>query len=333
MKPKIAFFELEDWEKKYIKKSLKGYQLIFFDELNKNSIKKIKDCEILCIFIYSDITKQVLDDLPKLKLITTRSTGFDHINLDECKKKNITVCNVPYYGANTVAEHTFALILNLTRRIHKAYEKTVRGDFSLDGLRGFDLRGKSIGIVGCGNIGIHVARIAKGFEMNVFVFDLKKDEKLAKKLGFEYANLNTLLKKSDIVTLHVPYNKFTHHLINKNNINLFKKGAIIINTSRGGLVETDALVRALRKGTIGGAGLDVLEEEGLIREESQLLSKKYTNKMLATLLENHILLKMDNVIVTPHNAFNSKEALIRILDTTIEDIKSFWKGKTKNIVK
>ncbi|MBI3034501.1 hydroxyacid dehydrogenase, partial [Candidatus Woesearchaeota archaeon] len=253
--------------------------------------------------------------------------------LDECKKRNITVCNVPFYGENTVAEHTFALILALSRKIIEGAERTRKGDFSLDGLRGFDLKGKTIGIVGMGSIGQHVARMAKGFEMNILAFDLRKDSKLAKSLGFRYVDFEYLLKNSSIITLHCPYSKATHHLINKSNIGKIKKGGILINTARGALIETEALVNALSRGIISSAGLDVLEEECAIKEEKQLLSKRFAQECdLRTVLENHILQRMENVVITPHNAFNSTEALLRILDTTIENIKAYSRKKPVNVV-
>jgi D-lactate dehydrogenase len=334
MRYKLAFFEIEDWEKKYIKSKLKKHELKFFNErLNKKNIKEIKDFDIVSVFIYSYINKNLLTKLSKLKLITTRSTGFEHINIEECKERRIKVCNVPIYGANTVAEHTFALILCLSRKIHESWERTTRGNFSLEGLRGFDLKDKTIGIIGAGSIGKNVIRIARGFDMKVLAYDLHKDKKLAKKLEFKYTNLDDLLKKSDIISLHVPYNKNTHHLINKKNLKLIKKGALLINTARGSVIDTDAIVKSLDKGILGGAGLDVLEEEGLIKEEKQLLSKNFPKGNLKALLRNHILLTQKNVIITPHNAFNSKEALQRILDTTILNIKSFINKKPKNLVK
>ena len=154
---KIAFFETEEWEKPYLKEKLKGYNILFFnDTINKVNINKIKDVDIVSVFIYSKLNGAAINKLKNLKLIATRSTGFDHIDLKECKKRNIVVCNVPNYGENTVAEHTLALILNLTRRIHKAWERTRRLDFSQEGLRGIDLKGKTLGVIGVGSIGQHV---------------------------------------------------------------------------------------------------------------------------------------------------------------------------------
>tara|TARA_Y100000310_G_scaffold282789_2_gene304292 strand:- start:6248 stop:7234 length:987 start_codon:yes stop_codon:yes gene_type:complete len=319
---KIVFFETEDWEKDYLKNKLKNHNLIFSkDILDKKTVDSVKDADILSVFIYSKINKEILTKFKKLKAIITRSTGFDHLDVKECKKRKILILNVPHYGENTVAEHTFALILALSRKIPKSYERTVRGNFSLEGLRGFDLKEKTIGIIGLGHIGKHVARIARGFEMNILSYDVHKDKKLEKSLELKYTSLNYLLKNSDIITLHCPYNKKTYHLINNKNIKLIKKGAYLINTARGSLIETKALVKSLAKKNLGGAALDVLEEESLIKEEIQLLSKNFLKENLQNLLQNHLLLTFDNVIITPHNAFNSKEALQRILDVTIENIK------------
>lgn len=333
-KPKIAFFETEEWEKPYFRAKLRGYDVTFFNNLiDEDNAAKAKDFDIISVFIYSKITKKILDKLKNVRLIATRGTGFDHIDVAECKKRKINVCNVPAYGENTVAEHTFALILNLTRKIHKAWERTRRLDFSQEGLMGTDLQGKTLGVIGVGNIGRHVVRIAKGFEMDVIAFDIFKNKKLEKKLGFKYVPFDYLLRNSDIITLHCPYNKKTHHLINKGNIKKIKKGALLVNTARGGLIETDALVNALDFGILAGAGLDVLEDECLIKEDAQVMSKHFPDKCdMRIVLEDHMLAKKDNVIITPHNAFNSKEALQRILDATVVNIKGFVNSKVVNKV-
>lgn len=332
---KIAFFEIKDWEKEYLSEKLKGNDLNFFsDKLTLENIESVKDCEIISPFIYSQINKDILGKIPSLKFISTRSTGFDHINIADAKEKNISISNVPFYGENTVAEHTFALILTLSRKIFKSVDRFKRGDFSLDGLVGFDLKGKTLGIVGMGHIGQRVAKIALGFEMNVLAYDINQDKKLAKTLGFKYATLEDLLKNSDIITLHSPYNENTKHLINSERIKLIKRGAYLINTARGGLIETSALIQALNDGTLAGAGLDVLEEECFIKEEAELLSGEFLKTCnVQTALENHMLLLKENVVITPHNAFNSKEALERILDATIENINAFIKKKPINLVK
>lgn len=332
---KIAFFEVEDWEKEYIKKGLENNKILFVnDKLNNENVKLVSDFDIISVFIYSNIDKNILNRFNKLKAIVTRSTGFDHIDINECKKRKINVFNVPSYGENTVAEHTFALILSLSRKIHKSYERTIRGNFSLEGLRGFDLKGKTIGIIGLGKIGKNVARIAKGFGMKIITYDPIINKKIEKEIGLKFVSLNYLLKNSDIITFHCPYNKKTHHLLNKKNIIFVKEDSIIINTSRGGIIDTEALVRSLTTGKVKGAGLDVLEEESMIREERQLLSTHFQKENLKRLIENHILLTFDNVLITPHNAFNSKEALERILDVTIDNINDIInKKKSPNIVK
>jgi len=332
---KIGFFEIEPWEKDVFSKAFPKDKLFFSTgKITVQNAPKYKDLEAISIFVYSKTDQAVLNQLPKLRLITTRSTGFDHINLEACKKKNITVCNVPTYGENTVAEHTFALILALSRKILDCVERTKQGSFDLTGLRGFDLKGKTIGVVGGGNIGKHVIRMAQGFEMKVLVFDLFQDKKLAQQLGFNYAPLDTLLKQADIVTLHLPYNKHTHHLMDKTKLALLKPSVLLINTSRGGIVDTDALVYALQRKKIAGAGLDVLENECDLIEERVLLTKEFNQKCdLKTLAENHLLLNLPKVIITPHNAFNTTEALMRILETDIQNIKNFQKNKAINLVK
>lgn len=332
---KIAFFEVEDWQRDYLKTKLSAFESSFFAEpLSLDNISSAVGCPIISPFIYSQINKDVLQKLPDLKMIATRSTGFDHIDIQTAKENKVAVCNVPFYGENTVAEHTFSLILALSRKLIDSVQRARMGDFTLDGLRGFDLKDKTLGIVGMGHIGLHVARIAKGFEMKVLAYDPKEDKKLAKKIGFNYTSFEDLLAKSDIITLHTPDNKETHHLINSENINLIKKGAYLINTARGGLVETQSLLKALSDGTLVGAGLDVLEEECFVKEEAQLLSKEFPKTCdLKTVLQNHILLQQKNVIITPHNAFNSDEALMRILDTTVENIAGFMARRPQNTVK
>ncbi|MBS3133549.1 hydroxyacid dehydrogenase [Candidatus Woesearchaeota archaeon] len=329
----LAFFELENWEEKIVKQRLAGHKLQFFSRpLSKSNVNKVRNVNGIAVFIYSKVTEALLQKLPKLKFIATMSTGFDHVDLAACRKRGIIVSNVPYYGENTVAEHTFALILAFSRKLIESAERTRRGNFSPHGLCGFDIKGKTIGVIGTGHIGMHVLRMARGFEMRMLAYDVKKDVAGSKRLGFKYVSLDTLLKKSDFVTLHCPYNKQTHHMINNNNIRKMKKDAYLINTARGGLVETEALLNALNSGRLAGAGIDVLEEESAIKEEKQLLAKRFIPN-LRTVLENHILLGNENVIITPHNAFNSIEALNRILNTTIDNVSAYLRKKPVNIVK
>jgi len=295
---------------------------------------KDEEAEILSVFVKSKVGKEEMDKFPNLKFIATRSTGFDHIDLEEAKKRGIAISNVPFYGANTVAEQAFALLLSLSRRIYESYERVLEeGSFSPEGLRGFDLKGKTIGVVGTGNIGAHAVKMAHGFGMNIITFDIKKNEELEKEFGVTYVEFDELLAQSDVITLHAPYNKHTHHMINMENIENIKKGAYLINTARGGLVETRALVIALEKEILAGAGLDVLEEEEYMLDDVALLTQEHPNpESLRTVLSNQYLIDHPGVLITPHNAFNTKGALERILDTTVENIQAFEKGAPVNVV-
>jgi D-lactate dehydrogenase len=329
----IAFFEIEQvWEKKYFQSKLKKHKLIFSKEsLTKKNVSTVKNADILVTFIHSKINKNIISKLPKLKLITTMSTGFDHI--DRSNKK-ITVTNVPAYGENTVAEQAFALVLMLSRKMHTALHATQKGNIDYSTLTGFDLKGKTLGVIGTGRIGRHMIKFAQGFDMRVIGFDKFKNEKLAKQLHFRYVSLKKLLNSSDVISLHLPLLPSTKHIINSKNINQIKKGAILINTARGALVETKALQDALDKGILSGAGIDVFEEECFLTEDKQLLHKKYKKlcNMNVLMIENK-LAKRKDVVATPHNSFNTKEALTRILDTTILNITSFLKKKPVNVVK
>jgi D-lactate dehydrogenase len=328
-----VFFEVEPWEESYLAGRLGDIDLRFFrTPLHPSHLAAVAEAEILSIFIRSPITSEVLERMPRLRLIATRSTGYDHIDLEACRKRGVVVSNVPRYGENTVAEHTFGLILALSRNIHKAYVRTTRGDFTLEGLRGFDLKGKTLGVIGTGSIGLHVVRIARGFGMEVLAYDIRPQPLLAEVLGFRYVSLEELLSESDIVTLHVPLTPATYHLIDWSKLQQMKRGAILINTSRGGVVDTDALLRALDEGILSGAGLDVLEGEELIEEERALLQMPEAEEKLKAVVRAHLLLRRENVVITPHIAFNSHEALQRILDTTVENIQGYLAGAPRNVV-
>ncbi|MHC4714064.1 MAG: hydroxyacid dehydrogenase [Planctomycetota bacterium] len=331
---KCLFVEIEPWEAERIRSRERGCgSLITVDAaLQDAGIDDTSGIVVLSPFIHSRVTAGAIERFRDLRFIATRSTGYDHIDLAACRERGITVSNVPYYGANTVAEHTFALLLALTRRVHKAYMQTSRGRFSIEGLRGIDLRNRTLGVVGTGSIGTHVIRIALGFQMPVLAYDVKPVWQMADALGFRYVDLDTLLAESDIITLHAPYMKETHHMIDRDAIAKMKKGAILINTARGALVNTEDLVEALRSGKLGGAGLDVLEDEQVIMEEGEMLSRRYDAEALGTLVSNTILLRMENVIITPHIAFNSEEALDKILETTIANIGAFLAGQPQNVV-
>ncbi len=331
----IEFFATNQYDQKYLSQKLTGFDLVFHQEALSEENLPSSDTDILCVFVDCPVTKPVLDKCPKLKFIATRSTGFDHIDMKECQARSIIVSNVPTYGENTVAEFAFALLLALSRKLYPAVKQVKEeGNFFTQDLQGFDLKGKTIGIVGAGHIGMHMVKMALGFDMKVLAFDPHPKQELAKQFGFEYADLNQLLSESDVVSLHVPYLPATHHIINAENIKLMKKGAVLINTARGGLVDTQALLAALKSGQLAGAGMDVLEEEGHIKEEADLIINGHPKQEeLMTLLADHELMEMSNVLVTPHNAFNSREALDRILDTTAESIKAFMQGSSINLVK
>jgi D-lactate dehydrogenase len=333
------FFGVKPWEKEYLKRKLAGAggSAVYFSEdiISKDHLPEETDFDAISIFVSCPVDAAVIKRLPKLKFIATRSTGFDHIDLAACKERGITVSSVPFYGENTVAEFTLGLLLALSRKIPAAWDQIREtGSFSVENLQGFDLRGKTLGVLGTGRIGRHVVKMAMGFDMKVVAFDPTPNAALAAELGFSYVSLEELLEQSDAVTLHVPYSPETHHLINDRTIALMKRGAYLINTSRGGVIDTEALVRGLQSGQVGGAGLDVLEEEGVIKDELDFLSHGRPDEHnLKTIIADHILMDMPNVIVTPHNAFNTREALERILDTTVENIKGYIENRPVNIVK
>ena len=329
---KTYFFELEEWEEGYIRENLSNEVEFVKDKLTVDNVSNYEDASIISIFIYSNITKEIIDKLPNLKLITTRSMGFDHIDTEYCKEKGITVAYVPKYGSHTVAEHAFSLILAISRKIVPSVERTRNGEFGNEGLEGFDLFGKTFGLIGTGHIGKNVADLALAFGMRVLAFNRHEDESLKEK-GVKFVSLDELLSQSDVISLHLPHTKETEHIINMESITKIKKGAILINTARGALIETQAVAQGLESGILSGVGLDVLEEEADLREERELLSAEYLSKVdLKTQLLNHVLLTQLDVIITPHNAFNSKEALQEILSTTIANIKSYSNNTPTNIV-
>jgi len=330
---KITFFEIHDWEIPVLKQKLKSHQLAFYsEELSMKNIAKAAGADAISIFIYSKIDREILNKLPKLKFISTRSMGFDHIDLNECKKRKIKVSTAPHYGDNSVAEHTMGLILSISRNIHKAYFRTVNKIYSIEGLMGFDLKGKTIGVVGTGRIGSHVVKMAYGFEMNVLAYDICPNKELKKMC--KYVSLNELLKKSDIITMHVPYCPENHHLISRKEFAKMKQSTVLINTSRGPVVDTRAMLSALKSGKLIGIGIDVVEGEELIKEEKELLHdiKKLDIEKMRQLALDHELLHNEKVVFTPHIAFYSKEAVMRILEVTSKNLIAFSKNKPVNLI-
>jgi D-lactate dehydrogenase len=223
-------------------------------------------------------------------------------------------------------------MLALSRRLKETVQRTSRGTFSREGLSGFDLSGKTLGVIGTGKIGKYVIKLAYAFDMRIFAYDFVEDKSLVKNYHVEYVELERLLKESDVITIHVPYTPQTHHLINVGNINLLKPTAMLINTTRGPVVETKALVKALKEGKLlGGVGLDVFEgEEALI--EDAYLDRSFSSDMLQNSLLVSYLAKQERVIVTPHNAYNTRDALFRMLGTVVENLRAFLEGKPKNVV-
>jgi len=331
---KIVAFELEDWEHEAFKRLEKDHEMVFTDQnISGKLAGKYTDADVISPFIYSELGTESLRQFKNLKLIATRSTGFDHIDMNYCNQHDIAVCNVPVYAEETVAEHVFALLLAISHKITEAVKRTRDGNFSQDGLEGFDLRGKTLGVIGTGNIGMNVIGIAKGFNMEVIAFDVKPDEKAASRLGYSYADMDTLLSKADVITLHVPGNEKTRNLISRSAIARMKQGAVLINTSRGFVVDVEALLEALVSKKIAAAGLDVLPEEPSIREEAELLRSIFAKRHnLETLFSGHMLAHQPNVLITPHSAFNTREAKQRLLDTTVDNIVAFIQGKPQNTV-
>lgn len=292
-----------------------------------------RDAEVISTFIYSNFDREVLADFSRLRPIATRSTGYDHIDTGYCGAHGITVSNVPTYGENTVAEHVFALLLTISHRLREAMERARSSRFSPLGLEGFDLQGKTMGVIGTGNIGRHVIRIARGFAMDVVAFDIKPAPETAAVLGFRYVGLDELLAQSDVVTLHLPAHPKNARLLDTRAFERMKPSAVLINTARGSLVDARALIEALRDSRLAAADLDVLPDEPLIREEAELISSIYDSRRdVRDLIADHVLLNMPNVVVTPHSAFNTREAIGRISKTTVANIESFLGGKPVNVV-
>lgn len=333
---RIVFDQVEPEARAVFEAALTGHELVFLDTAaDKATPDVLRDAEVLSIFVSSRTTAEMLANMPKLKLIVARSMGYDHIDVAAAQGKGIAVSTVPTYGVRTVAEFAFALILALSRKAYAAYDRLKQeGTTDVKHFEGFDLAGKTIGIVGTGNIGKNMVKIAKGFDMKVIASDARQDDAFAKEQGFEYKPLEALVAESDIVSLHVPYLPATHHLINAEILAKFKKGSYLINTARGAVVDTKALVLALKSEQLGGAGLDVVEGERTLFDELSLLSDEHQDiNEFQQLVAAHMLLDMPNVVLTPHIAFNSKEAKKEINEVAAKNIMSFIAGTPQNILK
>ena len=316
----IYHFSIPEWQQNHLKNALDTTSSFFTQNIQEIDLSLIQDAEIISVFIQDDVSAQIISKLPKLKLIVTRSTGFDHIDLEEAKKRNILVENVPGYGSNTVAEHGFALLLALTKNTSKINVRTKNLNFEYMDCLGLDLHNKTIGVMGSGRIGKNMIQIAKGFDMNVLVYDIFKDEFLAESLNFKYVELDYLIQNSDIISLHLPLLPETKHILNQEKLKLAKSGSYLINVSRGELIANQDLAWALDQGIFAGVALDTLDGE------------KDMFKNGATELQAKIL-KDERVIYTPHSAYYTKEALQRILDQTAQNILNFKKGTESNVVR
>lgn len=346
---RICFVETESAERKFFEQALgEQHELRFVEEHREVPA----DTEIVSVFIQSPVNGAFLDAHPSLKLVTTRSTTFDHIQLEECARRGVTACNVASYGDYTVAEHTFALLLALARRLRDAMGVHKGKAFSYEALRGFELREKTIGVIGTGRIGLHTIELAKGFSMLPIAYDISPQPELAKSLGFEYVPLDDLLRRSHIISLHCNLTPESHHIINSKALAKCMRGVVIINTARGGLIDTNALLEAIDSGVVGGAGVDVLEEERVLRHKvSQLIGEQIIERLrsgfsqeesrtqnparideLQALMHNEALLARPEVVFTPHVAFNSVEAIERISRATLHNIEAFVAGKPINVI-
>jgi D-lactate dehydrogenase len=260
------------------------------------------------------------------------SVGFDHIDLTACKARNIMVSNVPSYGDNTVAEYAFGLILALARKFKSTFDRIERGFFSRTGLIGIDIKGKTLGLIGTGRIGSHMARLGWAFGMKVIAYDVRLDVALKEEYGVQFMSLEDVLEQADVISLHVPYIPSTHHLINADRLRLLKPTALLINTSRGKLIDTKAVAVALREDRLGGVALDTFEGEDIWIEEEFLKHDDLPAIALREAMESFSIMHSERAILTPHNAFNTREALERILITSAGNIKAFFSDNPQNVV-
>ncbi len=321
---KIAFFDAKPYDIKSFDLENKAfnYKIEYFNyRLNKETAITAKGYEIVCAFVNDIISEEVINILYEngTKLLALRCAGFNNLDFKATLNK-IHVVRVPDYSPYAIAEHAAALMLSLNRKVHKAYYRTRDNNFNIDGFLGFDMHAKTAGIIGTGKIGKVLIKILKGFGMEVLAYDAFQNIEAEKELGFKYVDLDTLYKNSDIISLHCPLNKDTYHLINAESINKMKDNVMIINTSRGQIIDTKALIEGLKNKKVGNAGLDVYEEE----------NDYFFEDFSATVLEDDTLarlLSFTNVLVTSHQAFFTKEALHNIAETTLLNIKEYIEGK------
>jgi D-lactate dehydrogenase len=320
---KLIFFDAKPYDREFFDAANQkhGYEIKYINNrLSEDTVALARGYDAVCAFVNDEITKPVVDELYEsgIELIAMRCAGYNNVDLNAVYKK-IHVVRVPAYSPHAVAEHAAALILGLNRKTHKAYNRTRDGNFALRGLLGFDLYGKTAGIIGTGRIGQVLAQILKGFGMRVLAYDRFPKADWAQEAGVEYVELETLYGQSDIISLHCPLTQETEHMINKKSLSHMKDGVMLINTSRGALIRTEDLIEALKSGRIGSAGLDVYEEEDDYFFEDRS-DQVLTDDVLARLLT------FPNVLVTAHQAFFTKEALFNIAETTLSNIDQFFAG-------
>lgn len=328
---KIAFFDTKEYDKQVFDKYNKnyGYDITYLEsKLNQETAPLAKGFDVVCVFVNDVIDQKTISILKTcgVKLIALRCAGYNNVDIKYIDE-SIKVVRVPAYSPHAVAEHAVALLLSVNRKLYKAYQRTRKYNFTLNGLLGFDIHGKTIGVIGTGKIGKCFITIMKGFGANVIAYDIYKDEESAKEIGFKYVDLDELYKESDIISLHCPLTPENEKMINSDSISKMKTGVYIINTSRGKLIDTDSLIEKLEEEKIGGLCLDVYEEEAEFFLND--MSNSYIrDKELSTLLS------MPNVVITSHQAFFTKEALNKIASDTCENIKEIFEtGSSVNEVK
>lgn len=318
---KIVFFSAQPYDQVFFKKyNTQGFELVFIETaLSVSTVSLAKSAVSVCVFVNDVVNKEVIEQLfaAGVRIIALRCAGFNNVDLEAAKSVGIRVCRVPAYSPEAVAEHALAMLLTLNRKTHKAYNRVREQNFSLNGLLGFNLHAKTIGVVGTGNIGQAFCRIMSGFGCKILAFDLIANKDM-EAIGVIYAPLIDVLK-ADIISLHCPLNEQTHHLIKKETIALMKPGVVIINTSRGGLIDTKAVIMALKNGHIAALGIDVYEQE----------EKLFFRDLSAKIIEDDIiqrLMSFPNVLITAHQAFFTEEALSQIAITTLNNIEQLQKN-------
>lgn len=322
---RIAVFDAKNYDRHALEAANQSHhhQLQFFEpRLNLDTVGLVQDVDAVCPFVNDRLDAAVVAKLAAagVKLVTLRCAGYNGVDLAACRQHGIAVTRVPAYSPHAVAEHAFALLLAVVRRIHKSYTRVREMDFSLDGLVGFDLHGKTMGVLGAGRIGQATMSIARGFGMRVLAYDLYPNAELAASLGCEFVSLEEVWRQADVISLHLPLTAESRHVVNRETLARMKPGAVLINTSRGGLIDTAALLEALKAGRLSGVGLDVYEmEEGVFFEN--LSESGLQDDQLARLLT------FPNVLVTSHQGFLTREALMNIADTTLGNAGAFERGE------